>query len=82
MLQDGCKSTIDRRSLLEEWQPWGAGIAGSMVTPQKLHAVSETASHTTHNAAAPCGRSKVVASDAATVVETSAGKIRGYDLWD
>jgi para-nitrobenzyl esterase len=80
MSQDRCASTIDRRSLLGGMAALGAGIAGSMVAPQKLLAVSETASHTTKDTlAAPCGRSKVVASDAATVVETSAGKIRGYE---
>jgi para-nitrobenzyl esterase len=50
-----------------------------MIAPQKLHAVSATAPHSApEDAPEPCGRSKVVASDAATVVETSAGKIRGY----
>src|SRR5580692_7322731 len=78
-LQDHSKPAIDRRTLLGSMATLGAGIAGSMIAPQKLHAVSETASHTTQeNSAAPCGKSKVVASDAATVVETSAGKIRGY----
>ena len=58
----------------------GAGLAGSVIAPQKLLAVSETASHTAQeNSALPCGRSKVVASDAATVVETTSGKIRGYE---
>jgi para-nitrobenzyl esterase len=31
-----------------------------------------------HNPQAPCGQTKVVASDEATVVDTSAGKIRGF----
>jgi para-nitrobenzyl esterase len=80
MSQDHSKPTIDRRALLGSMATLGAGLAGSMIAPEKLHAVSETGSHTTQeNSAAPCGRSKVVASDAATVVETNAGKIRGYE---
>src|SRR5580658_2112432 len=78
--QDHSKPTIDRRALLGRMATLGAGLAGSMIVPQKLHAVSETASHTTQeSSAAPCGRRKVVASDEATVVETSSGKIRGYE---
>ena len=78
--QEDSKPAIgSRRALLGSMATLGAGLAGSMIAPQKLHAVSETARHTApENLAAPCGRSKVVASDAATVVETSAGKIRGY----
>jgi para-nitrobenzyl esterase len=78
--QDHSKPTIDRRRVLGSIATLGAGIAGSMIAPQKLHAVSESASHTTReNLAARCRRSKVVASDAATVVETNSGKIRGYE---
>jgi para-nitrobenzyl esterase len=78
--QHHSKPTIDRRALLGSMATLGAGIAGSMIAPQKLHAVSATDSHKTQeNSAAPCGRSKVVASDAATVVETRAGKIRGFE---
>jgi para-nitrobenzyl esterase len=78
--QEDSKPAIgNRRALLGSMATLGAGLAGSMIAPQKLHAVSETARHTApENLAAPCGRSKVVASDASTVVETSAGKIRGY----
>jgi para-nitrobenzyl esterase len=78
--QDHSKPTIDRRTVLGSMATLGAGIAGSMIAPQKLHAISESASHTSReNLAARCGRSKVVASDAATVVETNSGKIRGYE---
>jgi len=79
MSQDHSRLTIDRRALLGGMATLGAGLAGFMIAPQKLHGVSATAPHATpENLAAPCGRSKIAASDAATVVETSAGKIRGY----
>jgi hypothetical protein len=32
------------------------------------------------SAAVPCGRSKVIAPDAATVVETTSGMIRGFEV--
>ena len=77
--QDHSMPTIDRRALLGSMATLGAGLAGSMIAPQKLHAVSASAQHTApESSAAPCGRSKVVSSNAATVAETSAGKIRGY----
>src|ERR1700722_109845 len=77
--EDHFKPSIDRRALLGGMATLGAGLAGSMIAPPKLHAVSAPAPHTTPaNGTVPCGSSKVVASDAATVAETSAGKIRGY----
>jgi para-nitrobenzyl esterase len=77
--QDHSKPTIDRRTLLGSMATLGAGLAGSMIAPPKLHAVSATAQPAApESSAAPCGRTKVGSSDAATVVETSAGKIRGY----
>jgi para-nitrobenzyl esterase len=78
--QEDSKPAIgSRRALLGSMATLGAGLAGSMIAPQKLHAVSEAAPHAApEDAPGSCVRSKVVASDAATVVETSAGKIRGY----
>jgi para-nitrobenzyl esterase len=76
--EDSKPANGSRRALLASMATLGAGIAGSMIAPQKLHAVSETDPHTTQENSAACGKGKVVASDAATVVETSAGKIRGY----
>jgi para-nitrobenzyl esterase len=50
-----------------------AGLTGSALAPKSLPAMPPTA------APAPaCGRSKVIASDPATVVETNTGKIRGF----
>jgi para-nitrobenzyl esterase len=77
--QEESGPTIDRRALLGSMATLGAGLAGSMIAPQKLNAVPATAPQTApENSAASCGHSKVIASDEATVVETSAGKIRGY----
>jgi len=57
-----------------------AGLAGSANARTKLMALSEEAEHLNPQpGAAPCGRAKVVASDGSTVVETSAGKIRGFE---
>ena len=78
--EDSKPAISSRRALLGNMATLGAGLAGSMIAPRKLHADSAPAQHTApENFAAPYGRSKVVASDAATVVETSAGKIRGYE---
>ena len=77
--EDSKPAISSRRALLGNMATLGAGLAGSMIAPRKLHADSATAQHTAPSFAATFGRSKVVASDAATVVETNAGKIRGYE---
>jgi para-nitrobenzyl esterase len=78
-LENSKPAIRSRRTLLGNMATLGAGLAGSVIAPRKLHADSAAAQHTAaKNLAAPCGRSKVVASNTATVVETSAGKIRGY----
>ena len=57
----------------------GAGLAGSVVLPAAALAQPTPEAHTTtKSAASDCGHSTVVASDAATVAETTAGKIRGF----
>ena len=72
--EDSKPGISSRRALLGNMATLGAGLAGSMIAPRKLHADSATGQHTApENLSAPYGRSKVVASDAATVVETSAG---------
>jgi para-nitrobenzyl esterase len=53
-------------------------LAASATAPTKLLAAAAAPSNP-QSAAVPSGRSKVVASDEATVVETSAGKIRGFE---
>src|ERR1700758_3528998 len=51
-----------------------AALAGSVVAPKEMLAQSSGQD----SSEVPCGRTTVIASDAATVAETSAGKIRGF----
>ncbi len=51
-----------------------AGLASTVILPTEVMAQSSQAA----GAEVPCGRTTVVASDAATVAETTAGKIRGF----
>jgi para-nitrobenzyl esterase len=68
-----------RRTLLAGMAASCAGVTASALAPKNSLVSSATAAPSTPQPAAdPCGRSKVVASDEATVVETSAGKIRGF----
>ena len=68
-----------RRALLAGMVASCAGITASALAPKNLLASSATAAPSNPRpVAVACGRSKVVASDEATVVETSAGKIRGF----
>jgi para-nitrobenzyl esterase len=56
-----------------------AGLAGAAIAPANSLGLPATAmALNSKQAAAECGRAKVIASDEATVVETSAGKIRGF----
>jgi para-nitrobenzyl esterase len=57
---------------------FGAGLAGSAILPTKMEARSSAAAPNPESAGGTCGPSKVIASDAATVAETTAGKIRGF----
>jgi para-nitrobenzyl esterase len=57
----------------------GAWLAGSVVLPATALAEATPEAHKkTTSAASVCGHSTVIASDAATVAETTAGKIRGF----
>jgi len=68
-----------RRSLLSGIAALGVGLAGSANAPANLIALSSEAAPSKSQAtSAPCAPGKIIASDAATVVETSAGKIRGF----
>jgi para-nitrobenzyl esterase len=68
-----------RRTLLAGMAASCAGITASALAPKNFLRSPATAPPTNSQpAAASCGRTKVVASDEATVVETSAGKIRGF----
>lgn len=66
-----------RRDLLGGIAASWAGLAVSATAPANVLAAAAAPSNP-QPAVVPCGRSKVIASDAATLVETSAGKIRGY----
>ena len=68
-----------RRSFIGGMATLGAGLASSVILPKTAIArptpeVPPTTKSTTNG----CGSSTVIASDAATVAETTAGKIRGY----
>jgi len=63
-----------RRNLIGGIATVGAGLAGSVIAPKDLLALSSSK----ESAELPCGGTTVIASDAATVAETTAGKIRGF----
>src|SRR5216684_1151534 len=68
-----------RRSFLGGLATLGAGVAGSVILPKSVMAQPATgASPNTELVTGGCGRGVVIASDAATVAETTAGKIRGF----
>ena len=69
----------DRRSVLGGIAASCVGLAGTAIASSNpLRRSPASAEAALHNPQAPCGRTKVVASDEATVVEISAGKIRGF----
>ncbi len=63
-----------RRALVGGMAAFGAGLASSVILPTDMMAQPSHAA----GDEMPCGRATVVASDAATVAETTAGKIRGF----
>jgi para-nitrobenzyl esterase len=72
-------SSQGRRSFVGGLATLGAGIAGSVIFPKS--ATAQPAAGESPNkelATGGCGRGVVIASDAATVAETTAGKIRGF----
>src|SRR6202140_4193721 len=69
----------ERRSFIGAMATLGAGLAGSVILPGTALAEATPEAHKkTKSAASVCGHSTVIASDAATVAETTAGKIRGF----
>src|SRR5256886_4110192 len=69
----------ERRSFIGAMATLGAGLAGSVILPATASAQpTPEADKKTKSAASVCGHSTVIASDAATVAETTAGKIRGF----
>jgi para-nitrobenzyl esterase len=72
--------SIERRTLLAGMAASCAGVTASALAPKNILGSPATAPPTNpHPATACCARTKVVASDEATVVEISAGKVRGFN---
>jgi len=70
----------DRRRFLGGIGASCAGLAGAAIASSNpLPPFPVAAPAALHEPQASCGRSKVVASDEARVVETSVGKIRGFE---
>ena len=68
-----------RRSFVVGMATLGAGLAGSVILPATAIAqASPKVPPKTKSPTSDCGHSTVIASDAATVAETTAGKIRGF----
>jgi para-nitrobenzyl esterase len=68
-----------RRALVGTMAAFGAGLASSTIAPPNVMALSSgRAGAKPELADVPCGRNTVIASDAATVAETTSGKIRGF----
>lgn len=63
-----------RRAFVGGLAAFGAGLASTVILPTEVMAQPSHAA----GAEMPCGRATVVASDSATVAETTAGKIRGF----
>ena len=68
-----------RRSFLGGMATFGAGLAGSVILPTRAIAQHTQNVPSKRKAVTTgCGRGLVIASDAATAAETTAGKIRGF----
>jgi para-nitrobenzyl esterase len=68
-----------RRALVGSMAALGAGLASSVIVPTDMMALSSGEPRSNPEPTeVPCGRTTVTASDAATVAETTAGKIRGF----
>jgi para-nitrobenzyl esterase len=81
--RDAASILKDRRRVLGGIAASCAGIAGIALASASGVAAAEAAPQpalgdSSLPGAAPCGRSSIAASDEATVVETSAGKVRGF----
>jgi para-nitrobenzyl esterase len=78
-LNQSAPSSKGRRSFIGGMATLGAGLAGSVILPATAIAQSTPeAPPKTKSTTSGCGHSTVIASDAATVAETNAGKIRGF----
>src|ERR1700737_1015056 len=77
--RESAPASKGRRSFIGGMATLGAGLAGSVILPTTAIAQpTPEALPKTKSTTSGCGRSTVIASDAATVAETTAGKIRGF----
>lgn len=78
-LNRGLESAFkERRSFITGITTLGAGLAGSAICRCTAFQAGPNAPSKMKSAAASCGGGSVIASDSTTVVETTAGKIRGF----
>jgi para-nitrobenzyl esterase len=78
-LNQSAPASKGRRSFIGGMATLGAGLAGSVILPATAIAQARPeAPPKTKSTTSGCGHSTVIASDAATVAETNAGKIRGF----
>ncbi len=71
--------STSRRALVRGMAVVGAGLSSSLIAPANTLTLSSGgAPSAPESGRVICGRSTVTASDAATVAETTAGKIRGF----
>jgi para-nitrobenzyl esterase len=78
-LNQSAPASKGRRSFIGGMATLGAGLAGSVILPATAIAqATPEAPPKTKSTTSGCGHSTVIASDAATVAETNAGKIRGF----
>lgn len=69
----------ERRAFMSSLAALGSGLALPPSASRKLISLSETIPASSPPVpVVSCGRGKVIASDAATVVETTSGKVRGF----
>ena len=69
----------ERRAFMGSLAVLGSGLAAQASVSKKLMSLSTTSKASyPQSSVVSCGRGKVIASDAATVVETSSGKVRGF----
>src|SRR5260370_1634132 len=77
--QESAPASKGGRSFIGGMETMGAGLAGSVILPATAIAqATPEAAPKTKSTTSDCGHSTVIASDAATVAETNAGKIRGF----
>ena len=70
----------ERRSFMGSLAALGSGLAAPASVSKKLMSLSSTSQAPYPlSSVVLCGRGKVITSDAATVVETSSGRIRGFE---